>query len=45
MASSKLGGVMKATKAVAMFQALAVKMGAVVRDRAEVVDVARKQGE
>ncbi|KAM0847843.1 hypothetical protein ACQ4PT_054758 [Festuca glaucescens] len=44
-ASSELGGVMKATKAVAMFQALAVKMGAVVRDRAEVVDVARKQGE
>jgi sarcosine oxidase/L-pipecolate oxidase len=43
-ASSELGGVMKATKAVAMFQALAVKMGAVVRDRAEVVDVARKQG-
>uniref|UniRef100_A0ACD5YEP0 Uncharacterized protein n=1 Tax=Avena sativa TaxID=4498 RepID=A0ACD5YEP0_AVESA len=44
-ASSELGGVMKATKAVAMFQALAVKMGAVVRDRAEVVDVARTQGE
>ncbi|KAM0910631.1 hypothetical protein ACQ4PT_014018 [Festuca glaucescens] len=44
-ASSELGGVMKATKAVAMFQALAVKMGAFVRDRAEVVDVARKQGE
>uniref|UniRef100_A0A453L694 FAD dependent oxidoreductase domain-containing protein n=1 Tax=Aegilops tauschii subsp. strangulata TaxID=200361 RepID=A0A453L694_AEGTS len=39
-----LGGVIKATKAVAMFQALAAKMGAVVRDRAEVVDVARKQG-
>uniref|UniRef100_A0A453L6A1 FAD dependent oxidoreductase domain-containing protein n=1 Tax=Aegilops tauschii subsp. strangulata TaxID=200361 RepID=A0A453L6A1_AEGTS len=38
-----LGGVIKATKAVAMFQALAAKMGAVVRDRAEVVDVARKQ--
>ncbi|XP_044946892.1 probable sarcosine oxidase [Hordeum vulgare subsp. vulgare] len=45
-ASSELGGVMKATKAVAMFQALAAKMGAVVRDRAEVVDVAaRKPGE
>ncbi|KAM3276370.1 hypothetical protein ACQJBY_044643 [Aegilops geniculata] len=43
-ASSELGGVMKATKAVAMFQALAAKLGAVVRDRAEVVDVAR-QGE
>ncbi|KAM0892053.1 hypothetical protein ACQ4PT_026023 [Festuca glaucescens] len=44
-ASGDLGGVIKATKAVAMFQALAVKMGAVVRDKAEVVDVARKQGE
>ncbi|KAI4964762.1 hypothetical protein ZWY2020_059579 [Hordeum vulgare] len=45
-ASSELGGVMKATKAVAMFQALAAKMGAVVMDRAEVVDVAaRKPGE
>ncbi|XP_044393339.1 probable sarcosine oxidase [Triticum aestivum] len=42
-ARSELGGVIKATKAVAMFQALAGKMGAVVRDRAEVVDVARKQ--
>ena len=41
-ASSELGGVMKATKAVAMFQALAVKKGAVVRDRMEVVDVAKR---
>jgi len=41
-ASSELGGVMKATKAVAMFQALAVKKGAVVRDRMEVVDIARR---
>jgi sarcosine oxidase/L-pipecolate oxidase len=45
-APSKLGGVMKATKAVAMFQALAVKKGAVLRDRTEVVDVtSSKQGE
>lgn len=36
---------MKATKAVAMFQSLAVRMGAVVRDRLEVVDITRKQGE
>ncbi|RLN35091.1 putative sarcosine oxidase [Panicum miliaceum] len=41
-ASSELGGVMKATKAVAMFQALAVKKGAVVRDRMEVIDIARR---
>ena len=46
-APSELGGVMKATKAVAMFQALAVKKGAVLRDRAEVVDVttSSKRGE
>uniref|UniRef100_J3MYU6 FAD dependent oxidoreductase domain-containing protein n=1 Tax=Oryza brachyantha TaxID=4533 RepID=J3MYU6_ORYBR len=43
-ATSDLGGVMKATKAVAMFQSLAAKNGAVLRDRTEVVDVA-KQGE
>ncbi|KAJ1290254.1 hypothetical protein BS78_02G229000 [Paspalum vaginatum] len=41
-AASELGGVMKATKAVAMFQALAVKKGAVVRDRTEVVDVTKR---
>ncbi|XP_062198446.1 probable sarcosine oxidase [Phragmites australis] len=41
-APSELGGVMKATKAVAMFQALAVKKGAVVRDRVEVVDVTKR---
>jgi sarcosine oxidase/L-pipecolate oxidase len=33
------GGVLNATKAVAMFQALAVKKGAVVRDNAEVVGI------
>ncbi|CAL5063596.1 unnamed protein product [Urochloa decumbens] len=41
-ATSELGGVMKATKAVAMFQALAVKKGAVVRDRTEVVGIAKR---
>ncbi|XP_037442446.1 probable sarcosine oxidase [Triticum dicoccoides] len=43
-ATSGPAGVLKATKAMAMFQTLAAKMGAVVRDRTEVVDVAR-QGE
>ncbi|RLM92059.1 putative sarcosine oxidase [Panicum miliaceum] len=33
------GGVLSATKAVAMFQALAVKKGAAVRDNAEVVSI------
>ncbi|WVZ71372.1 hypothetical protein U9M48_019964 [Paspalum notatum var. saurae] len=33
------GGVLNATKAVAMFQALAVKKGAVVRDKTEVVGI------
>uniref|UniRef100_A0A0D9XF91 FAD dependent oxidoreductase domain-containing protein n=1 Tax=Leersia perrieri TaxID=77586 RepID=A0A0D9XF91_9ORYZ len=41
-ARSELGGVMKATKAVAMFQALAARSGAVVRDRTEVVDVTKR---
>ncbi|KAL5226632.1 hypothetical protein ABZP36_014897 [Zizania latifolia] len=39
------GGVLNATKAVAMFQALAVKEGAVVRDNAEVVSIVKKEGE
>ncbi|TVU10110.1 hypothetical protein EJB05_43618 [Eragrostis curvula] len=43
-AVSELGGVIRANKAVEMFQALAVKKGAVVRERTEVVDI-RKQGE
>ncbi|TKW12166.1 hypothetical protein SEVIR_5G019300v4 [Setaria viridis] len=38
-ASEHGGGVLNATKAVAMFQALAVKKGAVVRDNAEVVGI------
>ncbi|CAD6232307.1 unnamed protein product [Miscanthus lutarioriparius] len=37
--SERGGGVLNATKAVAMFQALAVKKGAVVRDKTEVVGV------
>ncbi|TVU10109.1 hypothetical protein EJB05_43617 [Eragrostis curvula] len=41
-AVSEFGGVMKATKAVAMFQALAAKKGAVLRDRTEVVDVTKR---
>lgn len=41
-AESEIGGVMKATKAVAMFQALAVKKGAVLRDRTEVVGVTKR---
>jgi sarcosine oxidase / L-pipecolate oxidase len=41
-AVSEFGGVMKATKAVAMFQALAAKKGAVLRDRAEVVGVTKR---
>uniref|UniRef100_A0A0D9X263 FAD dependent oxidoreductase domain-containing protein n=1 Tax=Leersia perrieri TaxID=77586 RepID=A0A0D9X263_9ORYZ len=42
--TSEFGGVIRATKAVAMFQSLAAKNGAVVRDRTEVVDIA-KQGD
>ncbi|KAE8817523.1 putative sarcosine oxidase [Hordeum vulgare] len=38
------GGVLDATKAVAMFQALAVKKGAVVRDNKEVVGIVNKDG-
>ncbi|CAO2192745.1 unnamed protein product [Urochloa humidicola] len=37
--SERGGGVLSATKAVAMFQALAVKNGAAVRDNAEVVGI------
>uniref|UniRef100_A0A0D9V087 FAD dependent oxidoreductase domain-containing protein n=1 Tax=Leersia perrieri TaxID=77586 RepID=A0A0D9V087_9ORYZ len=38
------GGVLNATKSVAMFQALAVKAGAVVRDNTEVVGIAAMNG-
>ncbi|KAM3404887.1 hypothetical protein ACQJBY_007778 [Aegilops geniculata] len=38
------GGVLDATKAVAMFQALAVKNGAVVRDNKEVVGIVKEEG-
>lgn len=37
--SNALGGVIKPTKATAMFQSLAYKNGAVLRDNAEVVDI------
>ncbi|XP_076890493.1 putative sarcosine oxidase [Bidens hawaiensis] len=36
---TELGGVLKPTKAVAMFQSLAVKYGAVLKDKMEVVDI------
>uniref|UniRef100_A0ACD5TLQ5 Uncharacterized protein n=1 Tax=Avena sativa TaxID=4498 RepID=A0ACD5TLQ5_AVESA len=39
------GGVLSATKAVAMFQTLAIKKGAVVRDNTEVVGIVKKEGE
>uniref|UniRef100_A0ACD5THV3 Uncharacterized protein n=1 Tax=Avena sativa TaxID=4498 RepID=A0ACD5THV3_AVESA len=39
------GGVLSATKAVAMFQTLAIKKGAVVRDNTEVVRIVKKEGE
>ncbi|KAK9070106.1 hypothetical protein SSX86_010505 [Deinandra increscens subsp. villosa] len=38
--ATELGGVLKPTKAVAMFQTLAIKHGAVMKDRMEIVDVA-----
>ncbi|KAF8692462.1 hypothetical protein HU200_039558 [Digitaria exilis] len=38
------GGVLNAAEAVKMFQALAVKKGAVVRDNAEVVDIGKGPG-
>ncbi|KAI7751559.1 hypothetical protein M8C21_021443 [Ambrosia artemisiifolia] len=37
---TELGGVLKPTKAVAMFQALAIKYGAILKDKTEIVDVA-----
>ncbi|KAJ9543366.1 hypothetical protein OSB04_023073 [Centaurea solstitialis] len=36
-----VGGVLKPTKSVAMFQTLAIKYGAVLRDKTEIVDVVR----
>lgn len=42
---TELGGVLKPTKAVAMFQTLAIKHGAVLKDKTEIVDlVADKHG-
>ncbi|KAJ0742638.1 putative FAD/NAD(P)-binding domain superfamily [Helianthus annuus] len=40
---SELGGVLKPTKAVAMFQTLAIKHGAVLKDKMEIVDVERDE--
>ncbi|KAG1364500.1 FAD dependent oxidoreductase [Cocos nucifera] len=37
-----VGGVIKPTKAVAMFQALAIRRGAILRDHAEVKDIMRR---
>jgi sarcosine oxidase/L-pipecolate oxidase len=39
------GGVLSATKAVAMFHTLAVNKGAVIRDNTEVVGITKKDGE
>lgn len=43
-AVSERGGVINATKAVEMFQRLAVKRGAVVREKTEVVDITKQGG-
>ncbi|KAJ0691773.1 putative FAD dependent oxidoreductase, FAD/NAD(P)-binding domain superfamily [Helianthus annuus] len=37
--TTELGGVLKPTKAVAMFQTLAIKHGAILKDKMEIVDV------
>ncbi|GER34394.1 N-methyl-L-tryptophan oxidase [Striga asiatica] len=41
---TELGGVIKPTKAVSMFQALCARNGAVLKDNAQVVDVKRDEG-
>ncbi|KAI4330296.1 hypothetical protein MLD38_028596 [Melastoma candidum] len=41
---SEIGGIVKPTKAVSMFQALALKWGAILRDRTEVKDIKRDEG-
>ncbi|KAK1549323.1 hypothetical protein Q3G72_000134 [Acer saccharum] len=41
---SEMGGVLKPTKAVSMFQTLAIKNGAVLRDRTEVKNIVKKVG-
>lgn len=38
------GGVIKPTKAVAMFQSLAIRRGAILKDHAEVVDIKKNDG-
>lgn len=42
--SARGGGVLNATKAVAMFQALAAKKGVVIKDNAEVIDITKGPG-
>ncbi|KAI3749349.1 hypothetical protein L2E82_19958 [Cichorium intybus] len=41
---TELGGVLKPTKAVAMFQTLAIKHGAVLKDKTEIVDLVNDRG-
>ncbi|KAJ0985153.1 hypothetical protein J5N97_003509 [Dioscorea zingiberensis] len=41
---TELGGVLKPTKAVAMFQSLAIRLGAVLKDRVEVIKIERGEG-
>lgn len=41
---SSVGGIIKATKAVAMFQALAVKNGATLRDNTQVTKICKESG-
>ncbi|OIV97777.1 hypothetical protein TanjilG_12534 [Lupinus angustifolius] len=42
--SNEFGGVIKPSKAVSMFQTLAFKNGAVLRDNTEVIDIKREKG-
>lgn len=41
--SNEYGGIIKPTKAVAMFQTLAHKLGAVLKDNAEVIDIKKER--
>lgn len=41
--STELGGVLKATKSVSMFQTLAIRRGAILRDNMEVIDVKKDE--
>ncbi|KAF1893937.1 hypothetical protein Lal_00002489 [Lupinus albus] len=42
--SNELGGILKPSKAVSMYQTLAIKNGAVLRDNTEVIDIKRDNG-